>query len=130
MTTDFQMPLTKIKRQGSIHKGASHWLGQRLSAIALVFLSIWFLVELIYHLKSDYHTVLNWIAQPWIGALLALFVGTICYHSSLGLRVIIEDYVPSIFWQKSFIILTYFLNLAISLLSWFFIMRIEIIAKG
>lgn len=129
MTKSQQPSLTKIKQQTSSHKGVGHWKGQRLSAVALIFLSLWFFGELIYYTQSDYHTVMNWAAQPWIGAAFAIFLGMVCYHSSLGLQVIIEDYMPNPLWQKSLILGVQLVNLVVYLLSWFFIIRIAIIAK-
>lgn len=128
MTQHYQSPLTKIKRQGSTHTGVAHWKGQRLSAVALIFFCGWFLAEIISHTQTDYHTVLLWVSQPWNGAALSLFAGLIFYHSALGLQVIIEDYIPNLVWQSTLIFTIKVLNILLAILSWFFILRITILA--
>jgi succinate dehydrogenase / fumarate reductase membrane anchor subunit len=66
---------------------------QRLTSVALVPLSIWFVVSLLFLPGFDHVTVIAWIAQGWTALLLALFVLSGAWHSRLGLQVIIEDYV-------------------------------------
>ena len=61
---------------------------------------------------------------------LALFVGMVFYHGALGLQVVIEDYVPNSFWQMALIIIVKILSIIMAVLSWFFIIRIAIIANG
>jgi succinate dehydrogenase / fumarate reductase membrane anchor subunit len=128
--TDLQPPITKIKRQGSTHQGVAHWKWQRISGVCLIFLSLWFLVEIFTYALADYHTVVTWAGSPWIGAALALFVGMVFYHGALGLQVLIEDYVPNSFWQMALIIIVKILSIIMAVLSWFFNIRIAIIANG
>lgn len=128
--TTFRTPVAQTKAQGSAHKGVTHWKRQRLSAAALVPLGIWFLIEVLRHTQADYHTVLAWAAQPWIGAALALFTGFVFYHGALGLQVVIEDYVPNPFWQMALILKVKALSLVMVVLSWFFIIRIAVIGNG
>jgi len=128
--TTFRTPLAQVKAQGSAHKGTDHWRQQRISGMILVPLGIWFLLEILAHTQADYHAVLAWAAQPWIGAALALFVSFVFYHGILGLQVVIEDYVQSPFWQLTLIINVKILGLVMTVLSWFFIIRIAIIGNG
>jgi succinate dehydrogenase / fumarate reductase membrane anchor subunit len=106
------------------------WKNQRFSAVALIPLSIWFMVEILRHTQADYHTVLAWAAQPWIGAALALFTGLVFYHGALGLQAVIEDYVPHPFWQMALILKVKAFSLMMCVLSWFFIIRIAIISHS
>lgn len=71
-----------------------HWLGQRLSAIALVPLGLWFLYSLLALPDLGHRNVSAWIAEPMQAALLALFAWCALWHSALGLQVVVEDYVP------------------------------------
>lgn len=125
--TRFRNSLAQAKAQGSAHKGVTHWRCQRVSAMMLVPLSVWFLMEILRHTQADYHTVVAWAAQPWVGAALVLFVGLVFYHGALGLQVVIEDYVPHPFWQTTLIIKVKALSLAMVVLSWSFIIHIAII---
>lgn len=126
----FQTPMAQINKQSSSHNGVKHWKAQRISAVFLIFFGIWFLLEILYYTQSDYHAVLAWAAQPWIGAALALFVGMTFYHGALGLQVVIEDYIPNLFWQGALIQTAKIFSLVMAVLSWFFIIRIAIISNG
>ncbi|MCE3231386.1 MAG: hypothetical protein K0R76_1376 [Alphaproteobacteria bacterium] len=126
----FRTSPPQIKAQSSAHKGVIHWRRQRTSAVMLVPLSVWFLVEVLRHTQADYPTVVAWAAQPWVGAALALFVSLGFYHSALGIQVVIEDYVPNPFWQMVLSFKVKALSLALAVLSWFFIIRIAIIGNG
>lgn len=74
-------------------KGAYHWWLQRLTAIALVPLAIWFVFAVAMLESASYATVLGWLQSPATAIFLALFIIITFYHTQLGLQVIIEDYV-------------------------------------
>ncbi len=86
-------PMGRVLGLGTAKDGVSHWWAQRLSAAALVPLTVWFLVSLLRVGAADFESVHSWLAQPWhaVGALLLVLV--LCLHSRLGLQVIVEDYV-------------------------------------
>ena len=86
-------PLGRVVGLGSARDGVHHWWLQRLTSIALVPLAIWFTVSLLSLPALDRVTVLAWMGQSWTALLLALFVLTATWHSQLGVRVIVEDYV-------------------------------------
>ena len=86
-------PLGKVLGTGSAKEGVHHWWLQRLTSIALVPLSIWFLVSLLSLPSLDHTTLVSWMAQSWTALLLILFVLVATYHSQLGVRVVVEDYV-------------------------------------
>jgi succinate dehydrogenase / fumarate reductase, membrane anchor subunit len=73
--------------------GSGHWLLQRLTSVALVPLGVWFLASLASLPALDYGTVTAWIGRGWAPIGLVLLILTTVYHSQLGLRVVIEDYV-------------------------------------
>jgi succinate dehydrogenase / fumarate reductase membrane anchor subunit len=86
-------PIKVARRFGSSKSGAHHWWLQRLTAIALIPLSIWFLFLLGALIHVDYQAVLASIAQPVHAILLIVLSLCIFWHGALGLQVIIEDYV-------------------------------------
>jgi succinate dehydrogenase / fumarate reductase membrane anchor subunit len=89
-----QSPLNKVLGLGSAKEGTGHWWAQRLTAISLVPLTIWFAIALLGLPHGNYEMVAAWIAQPLNSILIVLLVISLIYHSSLGLQVVIEDYVP------------------------------------
>jgi succinate dehydrogenase / fumarate reductase membrane anchor subunit len=86
-------PLGQVLGMGSAKQGVHHWWVQRLTSVALVPLSIWFLVSLLSLPSLDHFVVSAWMAQGPSALLLILFVLTAAWHSQLGLQVIVEDYV-------------------------------------
>ena len=86
-------PLGKVLGTGSAKEGVHHWWRQRLTSIALVPLTVWFVVSLLSLPSFEHVTVITWIAQSWTALLLVLFILVATWHSQLGLRVVVEDYV-------------------------------------
>jgi succinate dehydrogenase / fumarate reductase membrane anchor subunit len=86
-------PLGTVVGLGSAKSGVHHWWLQRLTSIALIPLTIWFTVSLASLPSLDHVTVVAWMAQSWTALLLVLLVLVATYHSQLGVRVVVEDYV-------------------------------------
>ncbi|HEY4145632.1 succinate dehydrogenase, hydrophobic membrane anchor protein [Pinirhizobacter sp.] len=93
MSRDLRNPLQRARGLGSAKEGVGHWWNQRLTAIALVFLVLWFVVLVLGLLGHDYQAVRASIARPWNAILMVAFIVAAFWHSVLGLQVVIEDYV-------------------------------------
>lgn len=87
-------PVGKVLGLGTAKEGAEHWWMQRLSAVALVVLTLWFVVSLLSIGSLHYDAVQAWVDRPVNAALLVLLVIALMYHSQMGIQVVIEDYVP------------------------------------
>lgn len=86
-------PLGRARGLGSARAGSGHWWAQRLTSIALVPLSLWFIVCAIGLENAAQADVANWLSHPLpMAAAIALVIATF-YHLQLGLQVVIEDYV-------------------------------------
>ncbi len=86
-------PLARVRGLGSAREGVGHWWAQRLSAILLVPLSIWFLVSASALVGAEYADARVFLAQPMNAFLMMAFVLTLLYHGMLGIQVVIEDYI-------------------------------------
>ncbi len=86
-------PLGRVLGMGSAKDGTGHWWAQRVSAVALIPLTLWFLYSLIALPVLDYATVKAWLALPISSFLAALSVTVLTHHSYLGTMVVVEDYV-------------------------------------
>jgi len=86
-------PLGRVLGAGSAKEGVHHWCMQRLTSLALVPLTIWFVVSLLSLPSFEHVTVISWMAQTWTALLLILFILVATWHSQLGVRVVVEDYV-------------------------------------
>ena len=91
----YRSPLGAVRGLGSAKSGTGHWWQQRLTALAMIPLVIWFIASILNLLVSgaDHGVVTAWIGQPLVAVLLILMLGTGFYHMRLGLQVVIEDYV-------------------------------------
>lgn len=88
-------PLARVKGLGASGEGSHHWWAQRLSALALIPLSLWFVFSVVSHIGDSHGEVLAWVATPSVAVMLVLFIGFMLYHAQLGVQVVIEDYVHS-----------------------------------
>lgn len=86
-------PLAAVRGLGSAREGVRHWWWQRLTAIALVPLSLWFVASLAGVAGADYATAAAWLKVPRNSILLLALLLATFYHAQLGLQVVIEDYV-------------------------------------
>ena len=86
-------PSRRVLGLGTAKGAAEHWWVQRLTAVALLPLGLWFALSLLGMPDFGYATVLAWVQRPFTSILLLLFVAAIGYHSFLGVQVVIEDYV-------------------------------------
>lgn len=90
---EFRTPLKVVRGLGSAREGTGHWWGQRVTAIALAPLSIWFLWFAATLPDAAHGTVSSALGQPLNAVLMLAFVWSLFYHAYLGLQVVIEDYV-------------------------------------
>jgi succinate dehydrogenase / fumarate reductase, membrane anchor subunit len=85
--------LGRVRGLGSAKSGLAHWWAQRLTAIALVPLSLWFIVSVLHLLGAPHDAVVDWISGPWTIVLMIALVVATFHHLQLGLQVVIEDYI-------------------------------------
>ena len=86
-------PLKRARGLGSAKDGTGHFIIQRITAIALVFLSIYAVVLVVSMIGSDFAEVRRTVANPWNATFLVAFLIATFWHAKLGMKVIIEDYV-------------------------------------
>ena len=88
-------PLARARGLGSAKGGVKHWWAQRVSAVALVPLTVWFVAALIAHARGDYAAVISWLKTPLASLAMIVLLLAVFHHTALGLQVVIEDYVHS-----------------------------------
>jgi succinate dehydrogenase / fumarate reductase, membrane anchor subunit len=89
----YRTPLGNARGLGSAKSGAHHWWMQRLTAVALVPLTLWFILSVIQLAGADYQMAVVWISSPTNSVLMLLLIAATFHHMQLGLQVVIEDYV-------------------------------------
>ena len=90
---DRRSTLGRVRGLGSAKEGVAHWWAQRLTSLALVPLSVWFVASLVANAGADYEAMRAWVGSPLVASLLVLLIVTTFYHVYLGVQVVIEDYV-------------------------------------
>ena len=96
--SDMRDPLATARGLGSAKDGVNHWWMQRVTAIALLFLSPWFIYFAVSLIGADQYSVRAAIAAPLNATLLVSFLVAMFWHARLGLQVVIEDYIHG--WQE------------------------------
>ena len=91
----YQSPLGRARGLGSAKEGVEHFWVQRVTAVALVPLALWFVFSVARLHGGDYYMVRHFVAAPSVAVTLVLFIIAALYHSALGIQVVIEDYVTS-----------------------------------
>ena len=92
---NMRTPLARAIGLGLAKEGVGLWWAERVSAVALVPLTLWFVASIIAHTGSDYATFIVWLKMPLTAILVILLLIALFYHTALGLQVVIEDYVHS-----------------------------------
>jgi succinate dehydrogenase / fumarate reductase membrane anchor subunit len=111
---------------GAAKEGAGHWWSQRVSAVALLLLTPWFLLSLIGVSDVGYASITVWIGSPVHSVLLSLLVVAASYHAQLGLQVIVEDYVATKGTRMIVLLIVNFALLLLAVIAVFSILRIAL----
>ncbi len=85
--------LGRAQGLGSAKSGLHHWWAQRVTAVALLPLSLYFVVSVLILAGADSAQMAAYIGEPWNTTLFLALIAALFYHLSLGLQVVIEDYV-------------------------------------
>ena len=89
----FRTPLGRVRGLGSAKDGTGHWWMQRLTALALVPITVWFVISVIGMTGASYAEFSTWLANPLVAGLFLILIAATFYHAVLGLQVVVEDYV-------------------------------------
>ena len=121
--TDRRTPLARARGLGSAKEGVHHWWMQRLTAIALIPLVVWFAISLVMLSGAEFQVVRAWIGSPLVMVMLILVIGIGLHHGQLGMQVVWEDYTEGAF-GVAMIVLTKFLAVLFGLGAIVAILRI------
>lgn len=94
-----QTPLNRIRGLGPARSGTTHFWWQRLTSVASIFLSLFVVLSIVFHIGDDYQSVRAYLGSPFVSVGLMLFILATVFHMYLGFKVIIEDYVQSEGWK-------------------------------
>lgn len=119
-------PTKNVRGLGSAKEGVQHFWRQRVTAVALIPLLIWFMSSIVAHVGADYAEIQAYLAQPLTAVLMLLFLGAGFYHMRLGIQVIIEDYIHKPGTKVALLLLNDFAAAAIGLACVFSVLKIAL----
>jgi succinate dehydrogenase / fumarate reductase membrane anchor subunit len=117
-------PLGRVRGLGSAKEGVAHWWAQRVTAVALIPLALWFVAAVAAHAGADHKTALDWLGQPFVAIVLVLLVVATFHHAQLGMQVVIEDYVHTEWARMALIVLVKFAAVALAIACIFAVLKI------
>jgi succinate dehydrogenase / fumarate reductase membrane anchor subunit len=119
-------PLGRVLGRGSAGEGVGHWWVQRVTAVALLPLTLWFTVSLLGLPLQSYDGMRGWLGQPWVAVLTLLLVLTLAWHSKLGVQVVIEDYIHSKGAKTTLLLLSTFVHIGAAVAAVFAILLLAL----
>ncbi len=117
-------PLNNVRGLGSAKEGAGHFIKQRVTAIALIFLVPYMMYCLITATQGGYDTAAAFVGNPINGVLIILFAGAAFLHMRLGLKVVIEDYIGKHTTRVVLLMLNTFVSIALFAAAAYAVVRI------
>ncbi len=117
-------PLSRVKGLGSAKEGTTHFWRQRLTALILIPLVLWFGFSLA-SMPVDHATLVEWIQNPVVAIALILLILSTFYHAQLGLQIVIEDYISTHSTRTVSIIMVNFLCLLFAIIGVVAVLKIS-----
>jgi succinate dehydrogenase / fumarate reductase membrane anchor subunit len=122
----FRTPLGQARGLGSAKHGATHWVAERVSAIALAPLVVWMVYAVLQLAAGDYGFAVHWIQSPLNATLCVLTLAISFWHMHAGLRVVVEDYIHKTFTKSALLLLNLFICGLAGALAIFSILKVAL----
>ena len=119
-----QTPLHKVEGMGPSHSGTGHFWHERVTSVALIPLSLWFVYVMLGLAGTSEVTALQFLAHPVNAILMGAFVVFSLWHAYLGLQVVIDDYIHTAGTKIILMLLIRFSVIAVAATCLFAIVRI------
>ena len=126
MVTMRKSPLGRARGHGSAREGTSQWWLQRLTAIALVPLGIWFIVSMVVLTGGSQADVAEWLGSRRTAVMMSLLIVAGLYHLKLGMDVVIEDYVDNQVLKLAAVVLVTFTCIALGFICIISVLKLAI----
>jgi len=125
--TDLRTPLSRVRAFGSAREGTGHFIAQRLSAIALIPLIVWFVASIIFLIvHADHAELVAWIKAPWNGEFLILLFILLLHHAHAGLQEVVADYIHNEILKTIVMVFMKFFVIAIAVACVLAVLRIAL----
>ncbi len=122
----FRTDHSRARGLGAAKHGAGHWIGERVSAIALAPLSLWAIYAVLWLARADFYTASAWLGNPLNAVLVSLLLLTAFWHMHAGMRVIVEDYIHTTFSKAVLLVLNLFVCVLVGGLGLFAVLKVAL----
>lgn len=122
----YRTPLARARGLGAAKHGVTHWVGERVGAIALVPLTLWAAFGVLRLAAGDYGFAVAWIREPLNATLMVLTLAISFWHMHSGLRVVIEDYVEQTLNRSALLLINLFVCGLAGALAVFSILKVAL----
>ena len=121
-----QTPLGRVRGLGSAKSGVEHFWRQRVTAVALVPLTAWFVWAVARYTGAPHEQVIGFLSDPFNATAMLLFLFAGLYHMALGVQVVIEDYVNKEGTKLALLLLMKFAAFAVGVVCAIAVLRIAV----
>jgi len=123
-TPGLRSQLGRVRGLGSAKAGSEHWWMSRLTSIALVPLTLWFVFGVFAILGDGHAAAVHWLRKPFSAIMMILFIGVTFYHTASGIQVVLEDYVHNEPVKLAGIVAAKFLSFVLAVAGIFAVLKI------
>jgi succinate dehydrogenase membrane anchor subunit len=124
--TSYRTPLSRARGLGAAKHGVGQWISERVSAMALVPLTLWGVFGVIRLAAGDYAAAVAWIRDPLNAVLMSLLIAISFWHMQSGLRVVIEDYIEKTLTRTTLLVLNLFVCGLVGALAVFSVLKVAL----
>ncbi len=124
--SEMRTPLSRVRGLGAAKKGTEHFWLQRITALANIPLSMFFLASLMAHIGAEHARIVAYLSHPVVCVIMLLLILSAVWHAKLGLQIVIEDYIHGEASKLIAIVLNNFFTLIIGIASTVAILKIAL----
>ena len=122
----YRTPLSRARGLGSAKHGAGHWVSERVTAIALVPLTVWMVYGILRLAAGDYGFAVHWVQDPLNATLVVLTFAISFWHMHAGVRVVVEDYIHKTLTKSVLLLINLFICGLAGALAIFSILKVAL----
>ena len=123
---NLRSPRSQAVGLGSAKHGFSHWWWQRVTAVALVPLCLWFVCSVLGLIGGGYDVATAWLSSPVNATLMLVFVFAMLYHAQTGLQTVIEDYIHTKWLNLTLLLIVKFAAVIMAVLATISVLKVAL----
>jgi succinate dehydrogenase / fumarate reductase, membrane anchor subunit len=122
----YRSDIGRVRGLGSAKDGTHHWWVMKVTSLALIPLTFWFVYSVLHLIGGDVAAVQVWLKQPLQAIILLLFIGFSLHHSANGLQVVMEDYIHTPWAKTTLLILNKLSHIVLAAVAAFSIITLAL----